>query len=399
MARGKYPGLGLKKRNNRWGVEARVNGRAYWVGTFDTLAEATTAGYERRQAILDGHEKADNPTISVFLDGFVDEYRPNIKFSTRTQYEGNIRRIQQGDWGMVTVPAAKGVPLKNWRMGDVSRTMVMQLARLNGTLAKFLAPVFQEAYNDGLIPVTHFAKMGLDSAPGRKDIVPVTQEEVFLLADCATAVHGTGDFGQRVRALVLFQAFVANRPGEAFALRRMDLHPGQREVTFSQSSFEGRVDATKTYATRRVVVPDMAWDALAALPVRPADHLIFTNTRGKAFRKESWYRCWNPIRERWDAKLDPRRKALMDEARGKDRYGRQKKFDLYELRHFGATWLLNMGVSVEDVAFQLGHADSKLVERLYGHPDESLIRDRLRMAANAATRPVGNLMGSKVANG
>jgi integrase len=58
--------------------------------------------------------------------------------------------------------------------------------------------------------------------------------------------------------------------------------------------------------------------------------------------------------------------------------------DFYELRHFCATHLLELGVSHADVAIQLGHTDGgALVMSTYGHPSEDLARERLKRAYEA----------------
>jgi AraC-like DNA-binding protein len=55
--------------------------------------------------------------------------------------------------------------------------------------------------------------------------------------------------------------------------------------------------------------------------------------------------------------------------------------DLHELRHACATLLLERGLSSADVALQLGHTDGgRLVQTLYGHRDERLARDRVKMS-------------------
>ena len=55
--------------------------------------------------------------------------------------------------------------------------------------------------------------------------------------------------------------------------------------------------------------------------------------------------------------------------------------DFYELRHFCATHLLELGVSHADVAVQLGHTDGgALVMSTYGHPSEDGARERLKRA-------------------
>ena len=55
--------------------------------------------------------------------------------------------------------------------------------------------------------------------------------------------------------------------------------------------------------------------------------------------------------------------------------------DFYELRHFCATLLLEMGARHADVAVQLGHTDGgALVMSTYGHPSEENARTRLAEA-------------------
>jgi len=55
----------------------------------------------------------------------------------------------------------------------------------------------------------------------------------------------------------------------------------------------------------------------------------------------------------------------------------------YELRHWAATNLLELGLQPSDVAVQLGHTDGGvLVQTVYGHPSEDRARDRIRDAVN-----------------
>jgi integrase len=64
--------------------------------------------------------------------------------------------------------------------------------------------------------------------------------------------------------------------------------------------------------------------------------------------------------------------------------------DLYELRHFCAAWLFNdHQLPAQDVAQQLGHTDGgALVQRLYGHPSETLARERIRRAVGGNVTPL-----------
>ena len=86
---------------------------------------------------------------------------------------------------------------------------------------------------------------------------------------------------------------------------------------------------------------------------------LFVTPRGRRFSKSSLYYYWNPVRAA---------------------FGRPG-MDFYELRHFCATHLLELGVSHADVAVQLGHTDGgALVMSTYGHPSEDAARERLKRA-------------------
>jgi integrase len=63
--------------------------------------------------------------------------------------------------------------------------------------------------------------------------------------------------------------------------------------------------------------------------------------------------------------------------------------DFYELRHFCATHLLELGLSLADVAIQLGHTDGgALVMSTYGHPSEDAARERLKRAFGTNVAPI-----------
>jgi hypothetical protein len=66
---------------------------------------------------------------------------------------------------------------------------------------------------------------------------------------------------------------------------------------------------------------------------------------------------------------------------------RGRDVDLYELLHACTTLLPERGLRPADVAVQLGHTDGgRLVQILYGHPDEERAPDRLLMAFSADGR-------------
>jgi hypothetical protein len=63
------------------------------------------------------------------------------------------------------------------------------------------------------------------------------------------------------------------------------------------------------------------------------------------------------------------------------------QLDFYELRHFGASYMLNeLELEPWVIAEQLRHSDGgRLVIELYGHPDHDNANERIRRAYTGAT--------------
>lgn len=102
------------------------------------------------------------------------------------------------------------------------------------------------------------------------------------------------------------------------------------EVTIRQNlDGTGTIKAPKNGRERIVVLPPRAREALADVPVRLDLPWQFVTPHGRRFTKSSLYYYWNPVR-----------------AAASGRPG----MDFYELRHFCATHLLELGVSHADVA-------------------------------------------------
>ncbi|MGZ6639865.1 MAG: tyrosine-type recombinase/integrase, partial [Solirubrobacteraceae bacterium] len=118
-----------------------------------------------------------------------------------------------------------------------------------------------------------------------------------------------------------------------------------------------------------VTLPPPARVALSDVVPRVDVSWLFTTPRGRQFSKSSLYYYWNPVRAA---------------------FGRPG-MDFYELRHFCATHLLELGVSHADVAVQLGYTGGgALVMSTYGHPSEDLARERLKRAYTVNVTSLGN---------
>ena len=129
----------------------------------------------------------------------------------------------------------------------------------------------------------------------------------------------------------------------------------------------GQLKLPKNGKPRVVILPPPARDALLDVPPRIDTSWLFVTSAGGSSARAACYYYWNPVRAA---------------------FGRPG-MDFYELRHFCATHLLELGVSHADVAVQLGHTDGgALVMSTYGHPSEDGARERLKRAYAASVVPL-----------
>jgi integrase len=155
--------------------------------------------------------------------------------------------------------------------------------------------------------------------------------------------------GPEMRAMIIWGAYTCMRPGEIYAARYSNLDGDEYDI---QEQFNSRVTKhtePKHGSVGKVFVPEPARKAVLEKPRRLGDDLIFRTQYGKQFRTGSMNYNWN----------------IVAAAAG------HPHMDFYELRHFGASYMLNeLEMEPWVIAQQLRHADGgKLVVTLYGHPD------------------------------
>jgi integrase len=331
----------IVKRNGRFGVSVYDSGlkRKRWIGTYPTRREAREA--ERDASRRRG--AGARLTCGEFAERWLREYRREAA-ATRRNYGYGLQRFV-ADFGGVRLADLDRPSARAWALQQPQSNVRTVRAMLN------------DAINDGLHPGPNpFANLRLEQPRGRKDLTALTQDELHQLADVALMVHG--EYGPTLRAMILFGGYVGLRPGELFALERSDV--GDDEVTIRQNlDGTGALKLPKNGKPRVVILPPPAREALLDVPARLDVPWLFVSKGGRQFRKSTLLYYWNPVRAA---------------------FGRPG-MDFYELRHFCATHLLELGVSHADVAVQLGHTDGgALVMSTYGHPSEDLARERLKRA-------------------
>jgi integrase len=321
--------------------------RKRWVGTFKTMREAREAEREASRRRSVGGRVTCGEYVRLWL---VDYARPAP--ATRRSYRYALQRFAQ--------------EFDRRRLGEFDRLTARAWANVHPqSNVRVVRAMFNDAINDGLHPGPNpFANLRLEQSRGRKDLVALTEDELHELADTALRVHG--DYGPTFRAMILFAGYVGLRPGELSALERTDVRGD--EVTIRQNlDGTGALKVPKNGKPRVVILPPPAREALLDVPTRLDVPWLFVSRNGRQFRKSTLLYYWNPVRAA---------------------FGRPG-MDFYELRHFCATHLLELGVSHADVAVQLGHTDGgALVMSTYGHPSEEGARARLKLAYAASVVPL-----------
>ena len=244
--------------------------------------------------------------------------------------------------------------------------------------------MLNDAVGAGIIDRNPLTGIRLEHNRGRRDITVLTEPELEEL--CTVAMR----WGPTIAAMIATAAWTCVRPGELFALREqdVDLEAGTLDVMISFNGHQmkrpknGRARAgivlpepaaVRIAAMRLALDPDPVacehcWQGRPCLVCSGTGEVdwLFRPASRVRFDRSALYYLWHPIREA---------------------FGRPE-MDFYELRHAGATLLLERGVEPEDVAWQMGHTDGgKLVRELYGEPHRAAAgrRERIRRALGEST--------------
>jgi integrase len=333
--------------------------RKRWVGTFDKERDAKAAERDASRRRLTGGRM----TVEEFAELWLTDYARTAN-ATRLNYLYALKRFR-ADFGRVRLADLDRLTARSWALKQPQSNV------------RAVRAMFNDAINDGLhAGPNRFANLRLEQPRGRKDLIVLKESELHELANTALRVHG--DYGTTFRAMILFAGYVGLRPGELFALERTDVR-GDEVVIRQSLDGTGKLKLPKNNKERVVILPPPARLALSDVVPRLDVPWLFVSKRGKQLRETSLTYRWHPVRAA---------------------FGRPT-MDFYELRHFCATHLLELGLSPADVAVQLGHTDGgALVMSTYGHPSEDAARERLKRAFASNVAPLRSVeFGSQVGSG
>jgi integrase len=328
-------------------------GRQRWVGTFRTKAEARDA---ERAAEIQRREGLRPLTVEEVSACWLRDSEPRWEVSTHAHNRERIKRVIAA-FGPRRLDSLTHSEVMAWAPGHrgavaVARAMANHGIRLGATRSN------------------PFANLGLKQSRGRRDIAPLTPEEVHALADAGRGFHGS--YGEVFSAMILFLAYVGCRPGEMFAVEWADLDLSNLEVKISKQRRKDGLALPKNKLARTVILPPPARDALLRMPRTLHSDLVFTSKTGRPLTSGTFRYVWVPVAaaQGW-ADRDP-----------------------YELRHFCGSYLADRGISAQDIALQLGHTDGgRLAQKLYIHTYDDHARERLKRVFEGNVTPLRPVEG------
>jgi integrase len=179
---------------------------------------------------------------------------------------------------------------------------------------------------------------GPNPQPKAEEIHPFTQAEIDLVAV---------ELGDKYGPAVVFASETGMRPSEWLAIEWRDVDRKAGVVLVERTCAYG---VTKSYgktarSRRRVPLSARALEALDQVPRRLDVRLVFPGVRGGVVDLKHWRRAyWKPALEA--AGIPSRR--------------------IYDLRHSFATWALDAGLSIFELARYMG-TSVEMIDRTYGH--------------------------------
>gem|GEM_PF-3300393 len=182
-------------------------------------------------------------------------------------------------------------------------------------------------------------------------------------------------------ALLEFMGWTGVRQSEAFCIARSDIDGDSLHVRWTRGS-TGEITTPKNHKTRTIYLPMRAVQAVERVPVLIGSDLIFRNKHDGQLSRPAFYQLWKPIKTAFLREVGTERRYKLHDG---PRAAGERGFVPHSLRHFCATWLLDKGESIEDVAWQLGTTE-KEVRDTYGHPSDKARRERLSRAHSANVR-------------
>lgn len=355
-----------------WRVRVRAHGRETSETFTGPTAKADAERFCRTVAAIGADAAVDHRARTDHAD--VD-YMPTVRewLTTHTQQLTGVTERTRLDYKAMAkrtwLPTLGGVALDAVDAATVARTINALEAK--GLSAKsianahgLLSGLFKSALRAGHVTSNPCEGVRLPRAREheRRDERFLTYDEYLRLLDKVPKAHrplvvllfGTGLRWSEATALQVRDVRASGKPPVVRVTKAWKATPGQPRQIGPPKSAKSR---------RSVILGGPVVDVLEPLLDRPGDALLFATPRGKAIHHGNWRtRVWVPAIEA--AGLDPAPRV-------------------HDARHTHASWLLEMGATLEQVQDQLGHESILTTRKVYGHLQPAMQAQMLDYATRA----------------
>jgi integrase len=369
----RYPGI-FKTKHGTYEVFYRDPNRKQRSQSFKRLQDALTFQGETKRAVRRGEyqdpQKA-RTTFGAWAEKYLEQ-KANIERRTRDKYRESFKNHLLPAFGGMALADMTPDLIQEW-VATMGRTYKAETVRGHYAL---LASILKRATARGLIAKSPCIDIELPKVV-KAERRYLTEDDLQRLIDVMP---------DRYKVLAIVGGYLGLRWQEMAGLRRTSLDLSLGKVpslrvtsTIERSNGTYRVkEYGKSDAARRTlkmpasVARAMAWH----LGAFPDDEWVFSSPMGGYLRYDNFRtRVWLPATQA--AGLAP--------------------FDLHELRHTAAAYMISEGANPLQVKRRMGHEDIRTTYNVYGHlfdDDEDALVERLDQRALRGAGEVRSLLGA-----
>ncbi|MGN6724097.1 MAG: tyrosine-type recombinase/integrase [Marmoricola sp.] len=267
---------------------------------------------------------------------------------TMARYQSMLRLHVKDSIGAVPVGELSEQHIVDWVRGMLKKKLAPKTIRnVHGLLSSAL-----ERCVPSRIPSNPCRNVDLPSTEHAEDMIRFLRFDEFVLIRDAMP--------DRYQPFLTFLVVTGARFSEATAVTIRDVNFDARPATVRINKSWKRVGTSEWIvgppkspsAKRTISLPDPLAESLRGLAEgRSPDDLLFTNERGSRVRQSVFYSLY---KERIEKLRDVRPDFTADPT-------------IHDLRHTSASWLIQSGFDLFKVARRLGHANTSMVDKVYGH--------------------------------
>jgi integrase len=295
---------------------------------------------------------SDGHTVKNFIDRHLDALS-GVEKKTVAEYRRYLTRDIEPTLGHIPLSTLSRTDISRWvnklcEAGSSGKTIQNKLGFLSGCL--------NVAVKEGLMPANPAAGVRLPRT--------VQREMTFLTKDEYALLRAA--FSDRYQPLLDFLVASGCRFSEATALTPSDVDRVNNTVRINKAwkrtpgSGEGNYELGQPKTRRSIRTVNVPKSVLDQLDY--GREWLFTNSHGGPIRLYSW---------RTNVWVKSLAKARRKDSKSPDKVVLEKHPRIHDLRHTCASWLLSARVPLITVSDHLGHEDTSVTAKIYGHLDRT----------------------------